>query len=85
LEWVGRAGARVPEEVGFVHLDRCTERRDCAGLDQQPRYVGAAAVDLLAQRLLANERDLPVLGQQLLVDSVWVDGPTLASRAPSSP
>jgi LacI family transcriptional regulator len=80
MDWLTRAGARVPDEVGFVHLDRCTETRDCAGLDQKPREVGAAAVDLLAQRLMANDRDLPALAKQLLVESVWVDGPTLRVR-----
>jgi LacI family transcriptional regulator len=86
MEWLKRAGANVPRDVGFVHLDRCTERYDCAGLDQKARHVGAAAVDVLAQRLMANDRDLPLLSQQLLVDSVWVDGPTLKTRgAPASP
>lgn len=77
IEWLERAGLRVPADVGFVHLDRFTEDRVCAGLDQKSHEVGAAAMDLLSQLLMANERDLPVLSKQLLVDSVWVDGPTL--------
>jgi LacI family transcriptional regulator len=80
IAWLSRLGARVPEDVGFVHLDRCTEKGDFAGLDQKPREVGGAAIDLLAHRLLANERNLPPLAKQLLVDSVWIDGPTLRAR-----
>lgn len=80
ITWLDRLGAAVPDRVGFVHLDRCTEEGDFAGLDQKPREVGAAAIDLLAQRLLANERSFPSLSKQLLVDSVWIDGPTLRSR-----
>lgn len=84
IEWMERLGAHVPAEAGFVHLDRCTEARECAGLDQKPREVGAAAVDLLAHRLLANERGFLPLPKQLLVDSVWCDGPTLRPHSRAS-
>lgn len=80
MEWLRRAGRRVPEDVGFVHLDRCTEPGDFAGMDQRPREVGAAAFDLLSQRLLANERNVPELPKHLLVDSVWIPGPTVLPR-----
>lgn len=85
MVWLERLSVKVPEQAGFVHLDRCTEPGDHAGLDQKPREVGAAAVDLLAQRLLANERGLPALAKQLLVDSVWVDGPTLRAQPANQP
>ncbi|MBP7483201.1 MAG: LacI family DNA-binding transcriptional regulator [Lacunisphaera sp.] len=85
MVWLERLGIGVPGQAGFVHLDRCTEPGDHAGLDQKPREVGAAAVDLLAQRLLANERGLPALAKQLLVDSVWVDGPTLRAQPANQP
>jgi LacI family transcriptional regulator len=83
IAWLERLGQIVPEDVGFVHLDRCTEPGDFSGLDQKPREVGAAAIDLLVQRLLANERNLPSIAKQLLVDSIWIDGPTLRSGADS--
>lgn len=77
ITWLERLGKGVPGAVGFVHLDRYTEPGDFAGLDQKPREVGAAGVDLVTQRLLVNERNLPALSKQLLVDSIWVDGPTV--------
>ena len=77
ITWLARLGQRVPEQVGFVHLDRCTEPGDFAGVDQKPREVGAAAVDLVVNRLLANERNLQLAPRQLLVEGVWVDGPTV--------
>jgi LacI family transcriptional regulator len=77
IGWLARLGRRVPEHVGFVHLDRCTEPGDFAGIDQKPREVGAAAVDLVVNRLLANERNLQLAPRQLLVEGVWVDGPTV--------
>ncbi|MEY4940241.1 MAG: hypothetical protein RIQ93_1976 [Verrucomicrobiota bacterium] len=80
VTWLERAGLRVPADVGFVHLDRCTEAGDWAGLDQRPHEVGAAAMDLLTQLLLADERNLPPTPKHLLVESVWVPGPTLIER-----
>jgi LacI family transcriptional regulator len=80
ITWLERLGRRVPADVGFVHLDRCTERGDFAGIDQKPREVGAAAVDLVVSRLLANERDVQASPRQLLVEGVWVDGPTVRAQ-----
>ena len=83
ITWLARLGRNVPDHVGFVHLDRCTERGEFAGIDQKPREVGAAAVDMVVSRLLANERNLQVSPRQLLVEGVWVDGPTVrAIRKP---
>lgn len=79
IPWLGRLGLRVPGDIGFVHLDRCTEVGDFAGLDQRPAEIAAAAVDLVAHLLVADERDLPTRPKQLLIDSVWCHGPTLRS------
>jgi LacI family transcriptional regulator len=70
-------GVRVPEDVGFVHLDRRTEKGDHAGIDQQSATIGAGAVDLVISRLLANERGLPIFRRLVLFDGVWVNGPTV--------
>jgi LacI family transcriptional regulator len=77
ITWLEHLEKRVPEDVGFVHLDRCTEPGNYAGIDQKPREVGAAAVDMVVNRLLANERGLQPAPRQLLVEGVWMDGPTL--------
>lgn len=77
ITWLEHLGQDVPAKVGFVHLDRCTEPGDYAGIDQKPREVGAAAVDMVVHRLLANERNLQPAPRQLLVEGVWVDGPTV--------
>ena len=77
MVWLKGLGASVPGKVGFVHLDRCTEQGNFAGIDQKPREVGAAAVDLVVSRLFANERNLQIAPRQLLVEGIWVDGPTI--------
>lgn len=77
MEWLRHQGSAVPKDTGFVHLDRCTEPGDFAGIDQRPREVGSAAVDLVVTLLLSNERKLQVAPRQLLVEGVWVEGPTI--------
>lgn len=77
ITWLVHLGKQVPADVGFVHLDRCTEPGNYAGIDQKPREVGAAAVDMVVNRLLANERNLQPAPRQLLVEGVWVHGPTV--------
>jgi LacI family transcriptional regulator len=77
IAWLKRLGKQVPADVGFVHLDRSTEPGDHAGIDQKPREIGAAAVDLVLNRLLTNERGLQPAPRQLQVEGVWVDGPTV--------
>lgn len=79
ITWLDRLGQRVPEDVGFVHLDRATERGNFAGIDQRPREIGAAALDMVVGRLHANQRGLPDTQRLLLIDGVWVDGPTIRS------
>ncbi|HWA08614.1 MAG TPA: LacI family DNA-binding transcriptional regulator [Opitutaceae bacterium] len=75
LAWLKQLGRRVPADVGFVDLDRCTPDR--AGIDQRSPAIGAAAVDLLVNRLLNHDRGLPATMSTLLVEGVWIDGPTV--------
>lgn len=73
--WLKQLGLRVPADVGFVDLDRCTPDR--AGIDQRSPAIGAAAVDLLLNRLLNHERGLPAFMSILLVEGIWANGPTV--------
>ena len=77
LVWLTALGVRVPADIGFAHLDVCTERGDFAGIDQRPTEIGAAAFDLVFSRLLANERGLPGDPWTLLSSGAWAAGPTV--------
>lgn len=74
VEIVRRLGRRVPEEIGFVHLSR-PERADApAGMDQRPRAIGAAAVDLVANQIFSGERGIATVPRVLLIEGEWIDG-----------
>jgi DNA-binding LacI/PurR family transcriptional regulator len=77
MRWMKTAGLRVPEDVGFVHLDWSAEKGAMAGVDQCSHHIGAAAVDLLIEQLNNNEKGIPERAKTVMIDGVWHDGPSL--------
>lgn len=73
--WMASLKLRIPRDVGFVDLDRCSDDR--AGIDQHSDAIGGAAVDLLLSRLLAHERGPSLTAPLVLIDGSWADGPTV--------
>lgn len=69
------AGRKIPKELAVVTLERSTETI-LSGIDQRPRQVGAAAVDLIIYQLNQNLRGIPANRRTLLLDGAWIDGST---------
>ncbi|HRJ46051.1 MAG TPA: LacI family DNA-binding transcriptional regulator [Opitutaceae bacterium] len=80
-EWLcSGLGLRIPETIGLVVHDwdlRCT---GFAGIDHQRSHVVAAAVDMLAAQLLHNERGVPAVARQVLIEPSWVAGSSIRPR-----
>lgn len=81
VDWLAEAGRRVPEEVGFLNLNVTESTRPCAGLDLEPRRLGAAAVEAVVAMLHRQECGVPAYPQTITLEASWVEGPTL--RAPA--
>jgi LacI family transcriptional regulator len=77
MDWMEAAGARVPETHGFASLNLLYRTRPCAGLDQQPRQLGARGVELLIAQLQRNECGIPEWPTTTTIPGRWVEGPTL--------
>jgi len=77
IAWMERCGARVPETHGFVCLNLLYKNRPAAGLDQQPRELGARSVEMLIAQLQRNERGIPEWPTTTTIPARWVEGPTL--------
>lgn len=75
--WLGAMGVRIPEDVGFVHLDLTPELGSIAGINQQAEVIGAAAVDAVIDQLHRNERDVPVNPKLALMEGLWREGFTI--------
>ncbi|OUW19175.1 MAG: hypothetical protein CBD18_01265 [Opitutales bacterium TMED158] len=73
-------GLSIPDDVSFALLDLIPGQPDCvdlAGMNQRFESVGAATVDLIAERINRNERGLPEEPHVLKVGGQWIDGPSL--------
>lgn len=77
IDWMEACGAKLPETHGFVSLNVWMKTRPCAGLDLQPRTLGARAVELLIAQLQRNETGIPQCPSTTTIPALWVDGPTL--------
>lgn len=77
IAWMEAAGARVPATHGFVSLNVTYKTRPCAGLDQQPRELGARAVEMLIAQLHRNELGVPEWPTTTTIPARWVEGPTV--------
>lgn len=80
IGWLEEQGVSVPGQCGFVCLNLAKATRACAGLDLQPRLIGARSVELLIAQLQQNERGVPEYPSTLTLAARVVEGPTLEPR-----
>lgn len=86
LWWLRRMRIRVPEDVGFVTLQR--DERDEASTSGFLRLGAAAsrrAVEMLVGQIHINARGIPSPLQTVLVEPVWHEGTTLVPKPSASP
>lgn len=80
-ELLARLKLDVPRDIGLACLFGTEdERRDHAGIDGNLDRVGAAAVDLLVQKMHTHERGMPEHPRDVLITGSWQEGPTLPER-----
>jgi LacI family transcriptional regulator len=82
LEWLKMAGARVPEDVGLVHLAKDDDVADWAGIHSHKKEFGATAAEWVIALLQRNELGVPKLGLDTLVRGKWCAGRTLLPSPP---
>jgi len=81
LELLERLRMSVPQDIGVAYLFGTeTERQHMAGIDGNLDRVGAAAVDLLVQKMHVHDRGIPEHPRDVLITGSWKDGPSLPER-----
>lgn len=85
METLAAAGIAFPERCGFACLNLAKATRPCAGLDLQPRLIGARSVELLVGLLQRNERGIPECPTTLSLPAHVLTGPTLARPGTPNP
>jgi LacI family transcriptional regulator len=64
-------------ECGVVLLNILHGTYPCAGLDLQPRILGARAAEMVVGQILRNEFGVPAWASRTTVQARWVEGPTV--------
>lgn len=87
VDWLEEIHVRVPDDVGFFNLNVTERTAPCAGLDLQPRRLGAAAVEMVIAMLHRQERGVPECPLTTTLEAMWIEGPTIrpANGAAASP
>jgi LacI family transcriptional regulator len=65
------------EKLGVVLLGYAPTDAGFAAVDENPRRIGAAAVDHLSGQLNRNERGIPDSPETVLIKGTWVEGQSL--------
>ena len=78
---LAKRGVRVPEDIGLAYLYRTSDEMGAAtGIDGNLDFVGAAALDLVVERLYANRTGVPEHPKEVLIKGTWHPGTTLPAR-----
>lgn len=77
VKWLREEGWEVPGQIAYVNLDYSPEFGDIAAVNQNPEYVGAAAVETVAEQIYHNERGVPAKPKVVMIEGEWVPGGTL--------
>lgn len=77
-KFLAERGLRVPEDVGLAWLYRTSHEMDgTAGIDGNLDVVGAAALDLVVERLNSNSFGASFHPKEVLIKGTWHEGATL--------
>ena len=77
-DFLGVMGVEIPGEVGVAHLFGTeAEMKQTAGINGQLDQVGAAAIDLLVQKLDHHAEGRPAYPRDIFITGSWVEGPTV--------
>jgi len=77
VDWLATQKVRVPEDAGFFRINITERSKPCAGLDLQPRRLGATAVETVVGMLHRREQGAPHFANSISIDAVFTDGPTI--------
>lgn len=81
--WLLDAGLSVPRDVGFACLSVPDGDSVLSGLSENPRAIGAKAVDFLVDMIHRSARGVPAMQTCFLTEGHWCAGSTL--RQPPGP
>jgi LacI family transcriptional regulator len=76
---LAKCGCRVPQDIGLA-VTSVLDGEASAGIDQNSWEIGKAAIQLLISLINHNERGIPEVCRELLIEGRWADGDTLPAK-----
>jgi DNA-binding LacI/PurR family transcriptional regulator len=76
---LAKVGYEVPTDVGLAAFSVLDGGAD-SGIDQNSLEIGKAAVQMLISLINHNERGIPRICRELLIEGRWVNGSTLPPK-----
>lgn len=76
-QWLTESGLDIPGDVGFALLTIPLSNTFYSGIWQNLPETGAKAVDFLVDMIHRDERGIPAIRSNLLIDGSWMDGQTV--------
>lgn len=73
-------GYRIPEDIGLAAFSVLDGNAD-AGIDQNSKEIGKAAVQLLISLINHHECGIPQICREVLIEGQWVNGSTLPPKS----
>ena len=83
LAWLKAEKISIPNDIGLVFTSRTLSPPGFCCVDQQPRKLGAAAVDLLVAQLNRAEFGVPSNPKTVFTDVAWSEGTSLRQIRPA--
>jgi len=76
---LNQCGYQVPGDIGLA-VTSVLDGNASAGIDQNSREIGKAAVQMLISLINHNERGIPEICRELLIEGRWAGGDTLPPK-----
>jgi LacI family transcriptional regulator len=76
---LAKCGSQVPKDIGMA-VTSVLDGNASAGIDQNSKEIGKAAIQMLISLINHNERGVPEICRELLIEGRWVDGDTLPMK-----
>lgn len=74
-----KAGYRIPEDIGLAATSILDGNAD-SGIYQNPEEIGRVGFLVVASLIHDNDKGIPPIARQILVEGEWVDGSSLPKR-----
>lgn len=81
-DWLSARKFRIPEDIGLAYFNIDPAEQMLSGMSQNDLQIGRAALDFIVAMMHRNERGIPTVTQNLLLDGEWLARKTTRTVGP---